>query len=485
MQVVDFVVVGSGIAGLNTALALAPYGQVLVITKKKLRDSSTNFAQGGIAAVSGEPDSFTAHVQDTLVAGGFHNNVPAVEFLAKHGFAAIQQLMTYGVPFDKEGAEYALGLEAAHSFPRIFHATDFTGREVAEVLIRQVQKNRKIHINENTCVLDLIVKNGECFGLQVLRGNTVEDIFARVVILATGGVGQLFKWTTNPSVATGDGIAIAQRAGAKLSNMEYIQFHPTLLNQTGQPFLLSESLRGEGAWLLNEKGERFMQKIDPRGELAPRDIVARAIFTEQKRGNVYLDIRHRSKSFLQKRFPNISAELRKRGLDLVQDLLPVTAAAHFLCGGITTDLYGKTSLKNLYAYGEVADSGVHGANRLASNSLLEGMVFSSRIKECVNEFPAQPKIIKVVTKDFPVKSVKDEARKKSRMKNQLRSLMWEKVGIIRSKKNLFDALAQLCFMEKKAVSLDLKNMIQVARHITEAALLNPKSLGAHYREDAV
>ncbi|HEX8932407.1 MAG TPA: L-aspartate oxidase, partial [Patescibacteria group bacterium] len=392
----DFVVVGSGIAGLNTALTLAPYGQVLIITKKKLNASSTFFAQGGIAAVTKKDDSLASHIQDTLTAGYHHNKKQAVDFLVKNGSNAIEKLVKFGVQFDKQDGDYITSFEAAHSYPRILHATDITGQEISNTLAANVLNNSNIQIWENTQAMDLIANNNTCYGIQVLRRNKIINLFSRVVVLATGGTGQLFQWTTNPSVATGDGIAIAARAGVTLADLEFVQFHPTALKgKTSQLFLLSEALRGEGAYLIDSKGNRFMPDLHPLAELAPRDVVARAIFKKQQTGDIYLDLRHKELKFILKRFPKISAELKKRGLDIARDLIPVTPAAHFMCGGIKTDIYGKTSMANLFAYGETAATGVHGANRLASNSLLEGIVFSSQLAKCIAELPKKIKIIPV------------------------------------------------------------------------------------------
>ncbi len=474
----DFVVIGSGIAGLNAALTLAPYGKVLIITKKKITDSSTSFAQGGIAAVTNQKDSFDSHLQDTLKAGNFHNKKNAVTFLVAHGPKAIEQLVRVGVPFDK-----STSFEAAHSFPRILHATDFTGREIEKALVVAVLKNPSITVWENSYAVDLIVSDNQCFGVQVIKNGSLIPLFSRATVLATGGVGQLYAWTTNPAVATGDGIAMAKRAGAKLADLEFMQFHPTAFKEKASPLLLlSEALRGEGAVLESEKGERFMLKEHPDRELAPRDVVARAIFKKQQEGNVYLDIRHKGEEFLIRRFPNIYRALQKKGYDLTKDRIPVTPAAHFLCGGVVTDTKGKTSIKNLFAYGEVAATGVHGANRLASNSLLEGMVFSSQIASCINALPKKIRVVKVPRVSYKKKIKSNNFRK------LVKEIMWNYVGIERSRKGLQHAIEMLKTLEEKVgkergineTCIETKNIVQTALLIATAASKRKKSLGTHY-----
>ncbi|MBI5123703.1 L-aspartate oxidase [Candidatus Roizmanbacteria bacterium] len=498
---IDFIVVGSGIAGLNTALTLASFGKVLIITKKKLNASSTFFAQGGIAAVTKKDDSLNSHFNDTLAAGYHHNKKQAVDFLVKNGSNAIEKLVKFGIQFDKQDGDYVTSFEAAHSYPRILHATDITGQEISNTLIANVLNNSNIKIWENTQAIDLISKNNICYGVQVLRRNKIINLFSRAVILATGGAGQLFQWTTNPAVATADGIAIAARAKVTLSDLEFVQFHPTALKgKTAQLFLLSEALRGEGAYLIDSKGHRFMPDLHPLAELAPRDVVARAIFQKQKAGEVYLDLRHKDPDFVLKRFPKISTELKKRGFDLTCDLIPVIPAAHFMCGGITTDLYGKTSMANLFAYGEVAATGVHGANRLASNSLLEGIVFSSQIEKCLDEIPSLSVIARSETtwrslltqKPFtrlPRSFVAHNDNKKLyNIKNQLKKIMWNYVGIERTSKGLSIAQKKLKLLKNElyfknqinSEILEIENMLDATLAITHSALNREQSLGAHY-----
>jgi L-aspartate oxidase len=483
----DFIVVGSGISGLNTALILSSYGKVLVVTKMKINDSSTNLAQGGIAAVLTKEDSHASHIQDTIAAGYLHNNKTAVDFLVKGGTQAVATLEKLGVSFDKHASgELISSYEAAHSSPRIVHATDFTGREIEKILIAHILKNKKITVRENTTAVDLIIKDKQCYGIQVLKNNRLINLFSRAVVLATGGVGQLYQWTTNPTVATGDGIAIAYRAGAKLTDMEFIQFHPTALAENNSPLLLlSEALRGEGAILLNSNHERFMPNYHLQKELAPRDVIARAIFQEQKNGQVFLDLTHIKKTFILKRFPNIFKALKKRGFDITKQLIPVTPAAHFLCGGIATDLYGKTSIKNLFAFGETAATGVHGANRLASNSLLEGMVFPNQIRSCVDELPKNPRVIKMKSNNpFP----NPQSLFPEEVKTEIRSIMWQHVGMIRTRKGLAIARKKLKNLQEEikkingvnAQCLETKNMITVALLIIKAAQQRNKSLGTHF-----
>lgn len=491
-EVFDFVVIGSGIAGLNSALSLAKYGKVLIVTKSDIHASSTFFAQGGIAAVTKKDDTIASHITDTLEAGYHHNKKDAVTFLAKSGRKAIKKLIDYGVAFDKQqDGDYVSSYEAAHSYPRILHATDFTGQEIEKILVAHVLENENITVWEQTPAIDLLVTDNRCLGVCVLHNNNVINVVSRCVVLATGGAGQLYQWTTNPEVSTGDGVALAHRAGAKLVDLEFIQFHPTALKgKETQLFLLSEALRGEGAYLVNDGGERFIN------ELAPRDVVARAIFEQQKIGEVYLDLRHKTKQFLLKRFPKISAELKKRGYDIANNLIPVTPAEHFLCGGIVTDLYGRTSIANLFAYGEVAATGVHGANRLASNSLLEGIVFSSQIEKCIDELPTSVVIARSVSDEAIFKSLRlprslsvtlNDKVKIKNIKKQIRQIMWKYVGIVRSAKSLEIAKVALEKLQQEIDTMDslnpylleVQNMLTVAKAINHAAQKRKYSLGTH------
>ena len=376
----DFLVVGSGIAGLNFALKTAKHGKVTIATKKEIMESNTNLAQGGIAAVTQKSDSIELHIEDTLTVGSGLSNKRIVKLLAEHGPEAIRNLLSFGVNFDKKNNKLHLTTEGGHSIARVLHSGDSTGKEIEQTMTECVRENKNIEVFENCFAIDLILAQQKCAGAKILdiKNRAVCDIFARATILATGGIGYIYQNTTNPEIATGDGIAMALRAGAKIEDMEFVQFHPTTLNKLGAPhFLISESLRGEGAILVNEAGERFMLDYDSMGELAPRDIISRTIFNELKKGIVYLDIRHKGKSFILDRFPMIYQECLKYDIDITEDLIPVSPAAHYICGGIKTDEYGETSVENLLAFGECACTGVHGANRLASNSLLESVVFSS------------------------------------------------------------------------------------------------------------
>src|SRR6187551_302864 len=380
-----FLVVGSGIAGLHTAWRASQHGDVLLLTKRSLFDSATAYAQGGIAAALGAGDSPTLHRRDTLAAGAALCDAAAVEVLVEEGPARVRELQTAGAEFDLDpSGQLKLGREAAHSTNRIVHAHgDQTGAEVARTLIERVRGSARIRVLERARVLDLVVARGAVAGVRASIAGKAVEIIADATVFATGGCGQVFRYTTNPMVATGDGYAIAHRAGVTLADMEFVQFHPTALDTPENPLaLISEAVRGEGAILVNEKGVRFMLKEHRDAELAPRDIVSRAIYREQKRSRVYLDARKLGRAFT-KRFPGIFALCSARGIDPRKDLIPVTPAAHYMMGGIVTDLIGHSSMPRLYAVGEVARTGVHGANRLASNSLLEGAVFGARAGDAI------------------------------------------------------------------------------------------------------
>src|SRR3954468_18178608 len=392
-----YLVVGSGVAGLQTAWRASAFGDVLLLTKRSLFDSATAYAQGGIAAALGAGDSPSLHRKDTLAAGGALCDANAVAVLTEEGPTRVRDLQTAGADFDLDAAgRLQLGREAAHSMNRIVHAHgDRTGAEVVRTLIERVRATDHIRVLELARVLDLIVQDGECVGAKASVAGKATEIIADATVLATGGCGQVYRYTTNPVVATGDGFAIAQRAGATLADMEFVQFHPTALDTPENPLaLISEAVRGEGAFLVNARGDRFMRRRHRLADLAPRDIVARAIFDEQKRGQVYLDARKIGATFV-KRFPGITALCNGRGIDPRRNLIPVTPAAHYMMGGIVADLCGRSTLSRLWAVGEVARSGVHGANRLASNSLLEGLVFAERVASDlvgVKALSAVPKI---------------------------------------------------------------------------------------------
>ncbi|MEK7523914.1 MAG: L-aspartate oxidase [Patescibacteria group bacterium] len=487
----DIIVVGSGISGLNFALRAAENKQhVAIVTKKKVANSATNFAQGGIAAVLSELDNFKKHVDDTMIAGCFHNNRRAVQYMVKHGPSAIARLLELGVPFATQNGELMLTREGGHTARRIAFVSDYTGQAIEEVLVAKIRKNSFITLMEHTVAVDLIVKDKNCYGVQILQNRKFKNIYATTTILATGGVGQLYAHTTNPTISTGDGLAMAARASCSFKDLEFIQFHPTALNIKGKPpFLISEAVRGEGAYLRNAKGERFMLKMHKMAELATRDIVARAIFEQEKDGHVYLDLRHKKKEFIKTRFPQIYQKLSKYGLKMEKDLIPISPAAHYSCGGIKVNLKGETGIKNLYAFGEVAGTGVHGANRLASNSLLEALVFSDRILK-TTKHPNKKISPTFTTTRFQILSQKNK-QILTGLKKKLQQTMWQNVGIVRSQKSLLQAAQLLSEIASSATALpqnndatiQLRNMIEAAQLITKAALMRKKSLGCHYRVD--
>jgi len=490
----DYLIVGSGIAGLNFALNAAKHGRVTVVTKKEIMESNTNLAQGGIAAVTRKDDSVQLHIEDTLKVGCGLSNKRLVETLAEKGPEAIQNLLSFGVNFDKENDELHLTTEGGHSVARVLHSGDTTGKEIEQAMTECIRENKNTEVFENCFAIDLLLNNTECVGARILdiKKREIIDIFARATILATGGIGYIYENTTNPEIATGDGIAMALRAGAKIEDMEFVQFHPTTLNKPDAPhFLISEALRGEGAILVNENGERFMEHYDSMGELAPRDIISRTIFNELKKGSVYLDIRHKGESFILDRFPMIHQECLKYGIDITEDLIPVSPAAHYICGGIKTNEYGETTLTNLLAFGECACTEVHGANRLASNSLLESVVFSSlgaqKAKNYLrNKIGAPPQQKETAFVNIENQELKD-------IRAELRAAMWNYVGIIRNQENMSLMLRKLEQLNRRLDALggngvntrflELKNMVTVARFVTKAAHIRKESRGTHYRAD--
>jgi L-aspartate oxidase len=488
-ETVDFLIIGSGVAGLRAAIELAPYGSVLVVTKDKPSESSTEYAQGGIAAVVSDEDRVGIHFEDTLKAGDGLCSEEAVKTLVEEGPERIVELISWGAEFDREGLKLALTLEAAHSRRRILHSHgDSTGRELERVLLTKVRSMPSVRKYPFALTTDLIVNDHECHGAYVLQGREVSALFAKATVLATGGAGQIYSRTTNPPVATGDGMAIALRAGAELEDMEFVQFHPTSLYLPSAPhFLLSESMRGEGAVLLNSGKQRFMEDYTPMAELAPRDVVSRAIISEMVKtgsNHVYLDLRHMEKEFIKKRFPRIYATCLLYGIDITEDLIPVSPAAHYFMGGVKTTLHGETNIRGLYAAGEVACTGVHGANRLASNSLLEGLVFGARAGAAAVRSTVMPS----ETADYNLRP--DIIEESETIRNSLRTLMWEKAGIIRCAGSLAEARERLCSWKQiterdflTRSELELKNMIMISGLIVEAALARKGSVGAHYRSD--
>ncbi|OGW28115.1 MAG: L-aspartate oxidase [Nitrospirae bacterium GWC2_42_7] len=486
---VDFLIIGSGVAGLRAAIELAPFGDVLVVTKDKPSESSTEYAQGGIAAVMSDEDTVGIHQEDTLKAGDGLCREDAVKTLVEEGPERIMELISWGAEFDREGLKLALTLEAAHSKRRILHAHgDSTGKELERVLLSKARSFPSVRKYPFAYTIDLIINNGECHGAYVLRDNKVIALFAKATILATGGAGRLFSRTTNPFVATGDGMAIAVRAGAELEDMEFVQFHPTSLYYPAAPqFLLSESMRGEGAVLLNIKGQRFMDDYHAKAELAPRDVVSRAIISEMVKtasNHVYLDLRHLDKKFVKNRFPKINSTCLQYDIDITEDLIPVSPAAHYIMGGVRTNLDGESNIRGLYAAGEVACTGVHGANRLASNSLLEGLVYGARAGKAALNTKIKPERISGYNEE--VSSISDIYE----IRRSLRRTMWEKTGIIRCAKSLKQAETKLLLWKEITKQnfitrneLELKNMITVSFIIVESALLRKGSVGAHYRSD--
>src|SRR5690242_4707509 len=471
-----FLVVGSGVAGLHTAWRASEHGDVMLLTKRSLFDSATAYAQGGIAAALGAGDSPALHRRDTLAAGAALCDAAAVQVLVEEGPTRVRDLQTAGAHFDLDpSGKLKLGREAAHSKNRIVHAHgDQTGAEVARTLVARVRETKKIRVLEKARVLDLILRRGEAIGVRASIAGRATEIIADATVLATGGCGQIYRYTTNPVVATGDGFAIAHRAGVTLADMEFVQFHPTALDTPENPLaLISEAVRGEGAVLVNERGERFMKKKHRLAELAPRDVVARAIFREQRHGRVYLDARKLGRTFAR-RFPGIFALCAARGIDPRKDLIPVTPAAHYMMGGVVTDLHGRSSAPRLYAVGEVARTGVHGANRLASNSLLEGLVFAERVaRDLANVVPLKtaPK-----TQPWQVPPLTDRGAAHVAAE-RIRTVMWTHVAITRTAKGLRTALADLTDIEQRLPTgaTEELNLVQTAKLITEAALLRKES----------
>jgi L-aspartate oxidase len=478
-------VVGSGVAGLHTAWRASTHSAVTVLTKRSLFDSATAYAQGGIAAALGAGDSPELHRRDTLAAGAALCDAAAVQVLVEEGPARVRELQTAGAEFDlAPNGAFKLGREAAHSRHRIVHAHgDQTGAEVARTLIGRVSESPDISVMETTRVLDLIVEGEECVGVRASVAGRAVEILADVTVLATGGCGQVYRYTTNPQVATGDGYAVAHRAGVRLADMEFVQFHPTALDTPENPLaLVSEAVRGEGAVLLNADGERFMPPRHRLAELAPRDVVAREIFRERQRtGAVYLDARALGAAFTE-RFPGIFALCRGRGIDPRTDLIPVTPAAHYMMGGVVVDLVGRSSMPRLYACGEVSRTGVHGANRLASNSLLEGLVFAERVARDLASAPELSAVPRAGKWRVPPLADRGAAQVAA---DAVRTVMWESAGIARTAKGLRHCLVQLDRIGERLTegATEETNMVQTARLITEAALLRKESRGGHYRAD--
>jgi L-aspartate oxidase len=479
----DFLVLGSGIAGLRAALSLARHGSVLVVTKDQPTESNTGYAQGGVAVALGSDDDPELHLDDTVKAGAGIVSAPAARVLVEEGPERIRELASWGARFDREAGRLHFTREAAHSRSRVLHALgDATGWEMVRALLEKTQATSGVTVRSFSCSTDLVVEDGVVTGCRFLDERGVTTIvLARSTLLATGGAGQVFRETTNPPVATGDGVAMARRAGAELMDMEFVQFHPTALAVEGAPrFLISEAVRGEGAYLRNAAGERFTE------ELAPRDQVARAIFREARagRGPVTLDLRHISAEKVKVRFPRIGATCARFGIDITKDLIPVTPAAHYVMGGVATDLCGRASLRGLYAAGEVAGTGVHGANRLASNSLLEGLVFGARAARAILA-DALPEPRQVPHNGAPTGASPVGVRRAD-----VQEKTWTWLGLERDQAGL-DQLAAYLEGARAAVppcpadraAAELRNVIDVAAAMTACARFREESRGGHFRTD--
>jgi len=517
----DFLIIGSGIAGLSLAIRAAQHGKVICVTKGALLDSNTAWAQGGISSVLPEGlrdhgDNCELHIADTLDAGAGLCHESVVRTIVEEGANTIDDLVGYGVDFDKEGDHFALGKEGGHSKRRILHARDTTGREIAEALVATARKTENLLLLENHFAIDLIttgklgmVSDDRVLGAYVLNRDSGEVTIFRSdrVILATGGCGKVYLYTTNPDSATGDGAAMAWRAGATIANMEFIQFHPTCFynpaasGAEARSFLVSEAVRGEGAILINQKGEDFTKKHDPRGSLAPRDIVARAIDHEIKRTGapcVYLDVRHKPPGFMKERFPFIYDTLMRFGLDCETQPIPVVPAAHYQCGGVATDINGKTTLRGLYAIGEVACTGLHGANRLASNSLLEGNVTARRaLDEMLAHLHPNREachMMEIPEWEHGDTAAPDELVVIYHNWDEIRRLMWDYVSIVRTDNRLRRAATRLRNLKKEvrefywghrvnADILELRNLVTVASLIVDCAVKRKESRGLHFTTD--
>ena len=489
----DFIVIGSGVAGLRAAIELAKSGaSVTVLTKDKASESNTEYAQGGVAVVLADDDNAELHEDDTLVAGAELCDEQAVEILVTEGTQYVKQLIDWGTEFDRDGGKLVFTQEAAHSRRRILHAHgDSTGAEFVRALIARSGQEKTINLTPFAATESLIVNDGRCVGVRFLDPilRAPRNIYAKAVIMCTGGGGQLYLHTTNPPVATGDGMAMAYFAGAEMADMEFVQFHPTALNLEGAPrFLLSEAMRGEGGLLKNKYGERFMPRYDSRSELAPRDIVSRSIVTEMRRTgtrNVFLDMTALDEDFLKQRFPKIYLTCKFYGLDMAKDMLPVSPASHYCMGGIRTDLWGRSTLPGLYAAGEVTCTGVHGANRLASNSLLEGLVFGARAGEAAAADSPKSQV------PSPKSKIEDQRSKiedrssliSTAVKKRIKRVMWERVGILRDRDGLNRALKEFDQIAAGRLSTSSRNFVTLAQLVATAALWREESRGGHFRTD--
>ena len=492
----DFLVIGSGIAGLRAAISLADAGRVVILTKADPRESNTGYAQGGIAAAVGPGDSAELHASDTIGAGDGLCVPEAVRALTEEGPRYVRELIEWGAAFDRAPDGHpALAREAAHSVRRVLHAHDATGREIARVLWEKVAAHPRVTVYDDALVMSLGTRDRECTGAAFVgRDGAIQQVDAQRTLIATGGAGQVFRETTNPAIATGDGIAMAFDAGARVADLEFVQFHPTVLSVEGAPrFLLSEALRGEGARLINAAGEPFMSRYEPAGDLASRDLVARAIVKEVSRTGapVYLTMAHLDADYIRSRFPTIAQACRAAGLDIATDRVPVSPAAHYVMGGVESDLHGRTSVPRLFAAGEVACTGVHGANRLASNSLLEGLVFGARAAEAMRGPIVPAALAAAPGEPIPDGPASHEAAPQP---FPIRDLMWRHAGLVRSADGLRAAVPQLAAWRASAaarraatpVDRDLRRVASLATVgflIARAALRREETRGGHFRAD--
>jgi L-aspartate oxidase len=514
MKKFDYLVLGSGIAGLSFALKVAPRGRVAIVTKKNRAESNTNYAQGGIAAVTSKEDSFELHVRDTLAAGAGLCKEDVVRTIVEEGPARIAELIELGMQFSERGAldedggkQLDLGKEGGHSKRRILHAKDATGREIEQALLNAAAQQPNIQIFENHLAIDLITSQklghagaNRCLGAYVFdkQGNRVWTFVAPVTVLATGGCGKVYLYTTNPDIATGDGVAMAYRAGAAVADMEFVQFHPTCLyHPEAKSFLISEAVRGEGGMLKTLEGVEFMNACHPLKSLAPRDVVARAIDSEMKKSgaeHVWLDITHKPAKFIIERFPNIYQTCRRYGIDITKEPIPVVPAAHYQCGGVVTNVDGETEMAGLYAIGEVACTGLHGANRLASNSLLEALVCAHRAAGRVTGESLPPTDFKIPLWQSGNAHNPDEMVVVSHNWDEIRRCLWDYVGVVRTNKRLARAQKRLANLQQEiheyywnfivtADLLELRNIATVAELIVRCALMRPESRGLHYNLD--